>query len=135
MEDEDDDEPNSKMLEQDDLEGMYTGLVFKGEKAYSRMMSIVMVCLSYSSGMPIIYFVGFMYFLLTFLVNKVMLFKFYQKTNTLSRVIPNYSVKFLNIAIFIHMVFGCIMFTNPTLFEYKKLPDYDLPRFDFLFDN
>lgn len=116
LEDEDDDEPNSKQETQEELEELYTGEVFKGGKAYSRMMSILTVCLTYSSGMPIIYFVGFMYFSITFLVNKTMLFKFYQKTNTLSRVIPNYSVGYLNIAIFIHLLFGLIMFTNPHLF-------------------
>ena len=110
---------------------MYLGGIFKGEKAYSRMMSILMVCLTYSSGMPIIYFVGFMYFTITFLVNKTMLFKYYQKTNTLSRVIPNFSVKFLNIAILIHMFFACIMFTNPDMFEAKDPPERDFPKFPF----
>ena len=90
---------------------------FKGEKNYSRMMSILMVCLTYSSGMPIVYFVGFIYFAMTYVVSKTMLFKYYFKTNTLSRVIPNYSVKFLNGAILIHFLMGCIMYTNPRLFE------------------
>ena len=99
------------------MEELYTGALFSGENAYSRMMSILMVCLTYSSGMPIIYFVGFCYFYVTFLVNKTMLMKYYQKTNTLSRVIPNFPVDFLNLSIFIHMTFGCIMFTNPSLFE------------------
>ena len=97
------------------------------------MMSILTVCLTYSSGMPIIYFVGFMYFSITFLVNKTMLFKFYQKTNTLSRVIPNYSVGYLNIAIFIHLLFGLIMFTNPHLFLANTKPDREIPTMDFLF--
>ena len=79
LEDEDDDEPNSKKETQEELEELYTGEVFKGGKAYSRMMSILIVCLTYSSGMPILYFVGFCYFLITFIVNKTMLFMYYQK--------------------------------------------------------
>ena len=96
-------------------------------------MSILMVTLTYSSGMPVIYFVGFCYFFITFLVNKIMLMKYYQKTNTLSRVIPNFSVKFLNIAILIHMFFGCIMFTNPEMFEAKDPPKSVFPKFDIFF--
>lgn len=99
---------------------------FKGEKNYSRMMSILMVSLTYSSGMPIVYFVGFIYFALTYVVSKTMLFKYYFKTNTLSRVIPNYSVKFLNAAILIHLLMGCIMYTNPSLFESREGPEHKL---------
>lgn len=97
------------------------------------MISIMMVCLTFSSGMPIMYFVGFMYFSITFIVNKLMLIKYYQKTNSLSRVTPNFSLEFLNIGILIHMITGCIMFTNPSLFQSKEPPKKDLPKFNFLF--
>ena len=133
LEDEDDDEPNSKMTTQEEMEELYTGGVFSGPNAYSRMMSILMVCLTYSSGMPIMYFVGFCYFFVTFLVNKTMLIMYFQKTNTLSRVIPNFSMEFLNLSIFIHMTFACIMFTNPSLFETQEGPEDDFPKFDFIF--
>lgn len=92
------------------------------------MISIMMVCLTYSSGMPAMYFVGFIFFSITFFVNKVMLITYFQKTTTLSRVTPNYSLKFLNVAIFIHMVFGCIMFTNPSLFHTKEKPNDNFPK-------
>ena len=42
-EDEDDDTPNTKIRIQSDLENLYKGKVFKGEKAYSRMMSTMYV--------------------------------------------------------------------------------------------
>jgi hypothetical protein len=42
-EDNDDDAPNSKIKIQADLEFLYTGKEFEGEKAYSRMMSTLMV--------------------------------------------------------------------------------------------
>ena len=42
-EDEDCDLPNSRIRIQSDLEKLYTGNVFKGEKAYSRMMSTLFV--------------------------------------------------------------------------------------------
>lgn len=96
------------------------------------MMSILMVCLTYSSGIPILYLVGFLQFLITFVVMKTMLFKYYRKTNTLSRVTPNFSVKFLNVSILIHMIVGCIMFTNPSLFQVRDPPTHDLPKFPFL---
>lgn len=77
LEDEDDDETNSKCLTQDEVEALYTGGVFAGEKTFSRMMSTLLVVVTYSSGMPILYMVGAMFFYSTFLVNKMVLIKFY----------------------------------------------------------
>ena len=42
-EDEDDDTPNTRIRVQSDLEKLYKGKIFKGEKAYSRMMSTMFV--------------------------------------------------------------------------------------------
>ena len=56
------------------------------------MMSTLLVVVCYSSGLPVLYIVGFMFFGATYLVNKVMILKFYTKTNTLNRVVPLYSM-------------------------------------------
>ena len=42
-EDEDCDKPNSRIRIQSELESVYKGKIFKGEKAYSRMMSTMFV--------------------------------------------------------------------------------------------
>ena len=65
-EDEDDDEPNTREKVQADLEKLYMGQIFKGEKAYSRMMSTLFVILLYSSGMPIIYVAGSVFYAVTY---------------------------------------------------------------------
>lgn len=57
---------------------------------------------------------------MTFLINKVLLFQFYQKTNTLNRVVPNYSMSLLNLSIVFHLVVGLFMLTNSSIFEVKK---------------
>lgn len=88
QEDSDDDEVNTQQLTQDDLETLYKGEEFKGDKSISRMTSILLICLAFSSGMPILYFIGFLFFFATYAINKVMLMQYYQKTNTLNRVVP-----------------------------------------------
>ena len=80
------------------------------------MMSTLMVLLTYSSGMPVLYFVGTVFFFMTYYVNKIVLFKYYQKSLDLNRVVPLYSMKFLNLILLIHIICGCFMLTNPTLF-------------------
>ena len=62
------------MLTQDDLETLYKGDIFEGDKTISRMTSTLLICLTFSSGMPILYFLAFLFFAVTYLINKVMLF-------------------------------------------------------------
>ena len=121
--DEDDDEPNTKILTQQDLTLLYEGEDFECEKTLSRMMSTAFVVLIYSSGMPILYLIGFVFFTVTFLVNKVLLIKYYKRTDSiLSRTIPLYSVHILKYAVLMKMIIGIFMFTNPEVFETKEGP-------------
>ena len=77
------------------MEALYTGKEFSGEKAYSRMMSTMFVILMYSSGMPILYFAGAVFYIVTFMVNKFLLINFYQKSRTLTRTIPLFAIDFM----------------------------------------
>jgi hypothetical protein len=90
------------------------------------MTSTLLVCLSFSSGMPILYFVAFLFYTITYLINKVMLFTYYQKTTVLNRVVPNFSVKQFKIAVLLHMLFGLFMLTNPSIFETNDEYDHTL---------
>lgn len=75
--DDEDDMPNTRTKIQDDLEKLYTGKEFQGEKAYSRMMSTLFVIQMYGSGMPIMYLIGTLFFAVTYLINKFLIIKFY----------------------------------------------------------
>ena len=52
------------------------------------MMSTIFVLILYSSGMPVLYPIGFIFFWTTYMVNKLLIIKFYQKMVTLTRTIP-----------------------------------------------
>lgn len=119
-EDEDDDMPNTKTKIQSDLENLYTGKEFQGEQAFSRMMSTLFVIQMYGSGMPIMYFIGAVFYSLTYLVNKLLIIKFYKKSRTLTRTIPIFSMEFLKYGLLLHMANACWMLTNPEIFEVKE---------------
>jgi len=89
--DPDDDEPNTRCRLQSEVEAIYTGDEFEGEAAYSRMMSTLFALLLFSSGMPILYFIGFIFFLGTYITNKIMILRFYTKSSTLTRTIPEFA--------------------------------------------
>ena len=95
-----------------------------GEKTFSRMMSTLLVIVCYSSGLPVLYIVGVIFFTATYLVNKLMIIKFYQKTLTLNRVVPLFSMQFLTMSLFSHIIMGCFMMTNPNLFATISEPGY-----------
>ena len=111
-EDEDCDKPNSQIRIQKNLELLYTGKGFKGEKSYSRLMSTMFVIQLYSSGMPILYLNGFIFYLVTFLCNKFLLIYYYQKSRTLSRTIPLFTMQYLKYGLLLHMLAACLMLTN-----------------------
>jgi hypothetical protein len=123
LEDEDDDEPNSKFKVQKDLNDLYTGQCFEGAGTFSRIMSTLMVILSYSSGLPVLYIIGAIFFFFTYYVNKIVLYKYYQKSLDLNRVVPQYSMEFLNLCLFLHIIVGGFMITNPTLFATQSDAD------------
>lgn len=102
------------------MEALYTGKEFKGEKAYSRMMSTMFVILMYSSGMPIMYFTGAVFYIVTFMVNKFLLINFYQKSRTLTRTIPLFAIDFMQYALFMHSFISLLMLTNPVAFKTKN---------------
>jgi hypothetical protein len=112
-EDDDDDTPNTKLKVQTELENLYIGTEFEGEKAFSRMMSTLFVILSFSSGMPVLYIIGLIFYTFTFYVSKLLIVKFYRTSTTLSRTIPVISTSALKVGIFLHMCVGALMLTNP----------------------
>lgn len=88
VEDEIDDEPNSKCKLQEQLNALYLGPDWNGPRVISRMISTLLIICSYSSGMPVLYIIGFFFFSFSYAVNKLVIFKFYQKTLTVDRLLP-----------------------------------------------
>lgn len=87
-EQEDDDEPNTKKTEQKQLENLYKGGTFEHEQNMSRMMSIFLVIMFYSSGMPVMYIFAFFFYFFTYFVNKILFIQYYKKSKEFSYQIP-----------------------------------------------
>ena len=120
VDDPDDDEPNTRQRLQSELEALYRGDEFEAETAYSRMMSTLFVLLLFSAGMPILYLIGFIFFLLTFITNKIVILKSYTKSTTLTRTIPKYGQRILIGAVYCHVVMALFMYTNDSIFITKE---------------
>lgn len=75
--DDEDDSANSKKNTQEELEKLYKGEEFEGDKAFSRMLSTLFVLIMYSGGMPVLYPIGYLFFFVTFFVQKTMIISYY----------------------------------------------------------
>ena len=84
----------------------------------------------YSSGMPILYLNGFVFYSVTFLVNKFLLINYYQKSRTLTRTIPLFTMEYLKYGLLLHMIMGCFMLTNNKSFITKTMTEGVTPIFD-----
>ena len=76
-------------------------------------MSILFVTLLYSSGIPSLYLVATLFYFITYLVNKFLLIKFYKNTVSLTRTIPEHSIKLFKYGLLAHIICGSFMLTNP----------------------
>jgi hypothetical protein len=93
------------------------------------MMSTVFVIFLFSPGMPILYFLGFLFLLMTYYTNKLLLLKFYTKTeNVMSREVPIQAVYYLRFALLIKLLAGIFMFNNPKLFHTSEPPSGNMPE-------
>lgn len=125
--------PNTKQLVQDDLERLYEGPNFECETTLSRMMSVTWTLVVFSSGMPILYAIGFIFYFITYMTNKLLIMKYYKRTDSiLSREIPLVSVSMMRYAIIIKMFVGIYMLNNPSIIHTRDKPTKE--QIPFYFD-
>ena len=75
------DEPNTKQLRQKDLQVIYTGTQIEAGEKFAQLYNSILICFAYSSAMPILYPISCMAMAFAFWFNKIMLMRYYQKTN------------------------------------------------------
>ena len=92
------------------------------------MMSILFVVLIFSDGMPILYIIGFLFFGGTFVVQKVLLLRFYKKSSSLTPAVWTHAQNFLIYSVFLHLICGFFMISNPSVVTINedRVEDNDL---------
>jgi hypothetical protein len=66
----------------------------------------------YSSGIPILYFVGAVYFFITYWTDKYLIFDLYRKPEFLDHELALRSLDWYKYAIILHFLGGILMFSN-----------------------
>jgi hypothetical protein len=72
---------NTKKLLQDELDDLYTGEQISSHFVYAQNYTYLWCVLMFSTGMPILYPFGFLFYGVLYWVYKLLLLKYYSRTN------------------------------------------------------
>jgi len=88
---------------------MYEGDEFYIIKAFARMNSIVFVTLMFAPGIPILYPIGMVWCLFTYITQKYMILFFYKRELKLKKEFADLSVNCLLITVIVHIIMSLLM--------------------------
>jgi uncharacterized protein YacL len=69
----------------------------------------------YSSGLPVLYPVAFIFYTILYWVYKTLLLKYYQRTSRFNEQLAIESVAYIKYGVLFHMLLGAFMYTNSRL--------------------
>lgn len=98
-----------------DLEELYTGEEIPSFLIYSQLFTILWSVLTFSSGMPILYPIAMVSFMLLYVIYKTLLIKYYTKTTAFNQELPDFAIFYFKIGIFIHVIMAAFIFSNENL--------------------
>jgi len=124
------DERRTKKITQTEYEELNKGPKFDMEFRYSSVLYVIWVTMTYSSGLPILYFVAVIYFFVTYWVDKFLIFHYYRLPPNYSVALSNASITLMKFSIIVHYIFGYFMFSYApilpsSLFDSKLLKEVD----------
>lgn len=70
----------------------------------------------FSSGMPVLYLVGFLYYLIFYCIYKVLILKYFQKAATFNQHVAIKATNMIHFAIVWHIIIASLMFSNSSIF-------------------
>lgn len=85
---------------------------------YAQNFTYLYCIMMYSTGMPLLYLFGAIFYTLLYWVYKCLLLKYYQRTSRFNEDLPIDATSYMRFALLLHIVIGGFMVTNSQI-----LPD------------
>ena len=85
------------------------------EYRYANMMTVTFVVMMYGSGMPILYIVAVLQYLVAYWVDKTIFFKCYQKPDTTDMTMIRGTIDMFFFAVVLHLIGGVLMYSNSSI--------------------
>jgi hypothetical protein len=83
-------------------------------------MALIFVTMTYSSGMPILYWITFVSLVITYWTDKILVSKYFRKENGFTSDLSRNVVNMLYWAVVIHIPFGYLMLSEPNILESSR---------------
>lgn len=99
-------------LIQPDLNTLWTGEEIYAHYIYASIYSYVWVVLMYSTGLPVLYICGFLFFVVFYWAYKWLLLKYYKRTEKFNERLPIAATVNIPVGLVIHLCFGALMISN-----------------------
>ena len=88
------------------------------EFRYSNMLIMLSVTFFYSSGMPILYPIAALYFMITYCTDKWMLFHYYRQPPMYNSYLAKKTLYWFKYIILLHIIGAVLMFSNSSILPY-----------------
>lgn len=95
-------------------------------------MALIYVTFTYSSGMPILHWVTFLSLVITYWTDKILVTRYFRKENGFTADLSRNVVNYLYWAVVVHIPFGYLMLSEPSLLEsvaQEGTPDSSLDQY------
>lgn len=118
-------ELRTKKVLQQDVESLYIGEEIASFYVYAQFFTTLWSVLTYSSGLPVLYPVAFINYLILYWVYKILLIKYYRKTVSFNQDLPNFSIYFFKVGIVFHIIMGAFIFTNKNILRSNIAEEFE----------
>lgn len=127
----DNDEVNTKQELQSELQNLYTGYQIRAHYVYAQIYTTVWACLMYSSGIPVLYPLGCLFFTGMYWMCKYLFIHYFQRSTRFNHNLQLFSLSYMKYGALFHMIIGCIIYTNSRIFSSQAKEEF-IKEFDIV---
>jgi hypothetical protein len=108
---------NAKQIRQETLNEAHVGPRLEFHANYAQLLSHIFVCFTFSTGMPVLYFICTVNLILFFFVEKYCVCELYSLPPRYSSATGRHATSFLPLALILHFAMSVWVLSNPELFD------------------
>lgn len=123
------DDRRTKQLVQEDYEDKNTGAEFMFEFRYSNILTVLAVAFLYSGGLPIMYPVAAFFFLITYWMDKCLLFNCYRKPIKFDNYLAKGTIGYFKFILLGHVAGFLLMFSMTPILQNDLLTVFEQEEF------
>jgi len=94
--------------------------VFQFENRYSQLIAMLFIIMMYSASIPVLYVSGLIICLTMYWSDKALFLRHYRLPPRYGRDLATRAIGIMEYAILLHLIVGCYMLSNETIFSYTK---------------